>query len=281
MTPSAARRGARERLDVLIARKGLARSRRAAQALIMSGRVRVEGRRVDKPGTPCDTEALIEIDAPDRAFVSRGGEKLSGALDAFAIDPRDAVAIDVGASTGGFTECLLIRGARRVVALDVGRGQLDWSLRRHPRVDVLEGINARFLVPSMLPEGTVPFDLAVIDVSFISLRLVLPPVAAVVRDAPGTPGRIVALVKPQFEAGPDRVGRGGIVRDPAVRRETIVDVARAADAAGLRVLGLAPSVLRGAEGNREYFLHLARGAGASRREEIENDAFAITQREED
>jgi len=272
-----ARRPARERLDVLLHRRGLARSRSAAQALVMSGRVEVEGRRVDKAGTPCASDARITVLQTGRNWVSRGGAKLSGALDALNIDPAAMTVLDVGASTGGFTDCLLQRGAARVVALDVGHGQIDWSLRGDPRVDVIEGVNARHLEPGMLPAACLPFDLVVIDVSFISLRLILPPIARLVN----ADASVLPLVKPQFEAGPAQVGRGGIVQEAATRRGVICAVAQHARDAGFAVLGAVPSMLRGAEGNREYFLHLAPGTGGWSPEECEKHAEAITVQETD
>lgn len=188
-----------------------------------------------------------------RRYVSRGGLKLEGALDALTVEPAGLDCLDVGASTGGFTDCLLQRGAKRVVALDVGQGQLDWGLRNDERVSVIEGTNARSLEPGDLP--FVP-DLATVDVSFISLGKILPALAG----ALAATGRIIALVKPQFELGPDRVGRGGIVREATDRVEAALGVARAAEALGLGVAGFAPSALPGAKGNQEAFLLLAPGA---------------------
>src|SRR5262245_50319574 len=205
---------------------------------------------------------MVAADAPLRLrrapsdYVSRGGEKLAGALDAFGLEVAGQVALDVGASTGGFTDCLLRRGARRVFALDVGYGQLAWTLRQDARVTVLERINARRLEASMLAEAP---DLATVDVSFISLKLVLPAVAAVLRPA----GIVIALVKPQFEAGRGQVGKGGVVREPAVRAAAVARVREASRALGLTVRGEAESVLPGPKGNREVFLWLASGVAAS------------------
>ena len=217
----------------------------------MTGDVLVGDRPITKPGAEVPGDAEVRLRTADSPYVSRGGEKLAGALDAFGLEVRDLVAFDVGASTGGFTDCLLQRGARRVIALDVGYGQLAWKLRHDPRVVVIERTNARHLTPAMLPEAP---DLAVVDVSFISLATVLPAVAGVL--APR--GTIVALVKPQFEVGRGRVGKGGVVRDPAQRAEAVAGVRTAAEQLGLAVRGEAESVLSGPKGNREVFIWLAR-----------------------
>ena len=237
------------RIDRLLVERGLVASRERARRLVMAGAVLVSDRPVTKPGAEVPEDAPVRLRGEDSPYVSRGGEKLAGALDAFAIDVRGLAALDVGASTGGFTDCLLERGARRVVALDVGYGQLAWKLRQDPRVTVLERTNARSLVSDLLPE---PPDLAVVDVSFISLRTVLPPVAAVVKPA----GQIVALVKPQFEVGRGRVGKGGVVRDPTLRAEAVTSVRNEAQRLGLHVRGASDSVLPGPKGNREVFLWL-------------------------
>jgi len=241
----------RIRIDRLLVERGLVASRERARRLVMAGDVLVGDRPVSKPGDEVPADAAVRLRAPDSPYVSRGGEKLAGALDAFTLAVRDLVGLDVGASTGGFTDCLLQRGVRRVIALDVGYGQLAWKLRQDPRVHVIERANARHLDAGMLPE---PPDLAVVDVSFISLATVLPGVAAVVR--PG--GAILALVKPQFEVGRGRVGKGGVVRDPVLRAEAVAGVRAAAERLGLRVRGEAESVLSGPKGNREVFLWLAR-----------------------
>lgn len=233
---------AKRRLDVLLVERGLAESRTQAQRLIRAGLVRVAGQVADKPGTQVATNAAITLQARPR-FVSRGGEKLEAALVRFGLDVRGWVAADVGASTGGFTDCLLQHGARCVYAIDVGYGQLDWRLRNDPRVVVMERTNARYL--ESLPE---PVDLVTVDVSFISLGLILP--MAVRWLKPG--GRVVALIKPQFEAGRREVGKGGVVRDPQVHRrvlERVLDIAAGLDL-GLR--GLMPSPLRGPAGNVEF-----------------------------
>ena len=252
MTGVRAKRAARVRLDQLIVERGLAESRSRAQALLIGGRVRVgagDGARLDrKPGDLVDPTTTLEVEVPE-PYVSRGGHKLAAALDAFAVDPAGRVCLDVGASTGGFTDVLLQRGARRVYALDVGRGQLAERLRREPRVVSMERTNARTLTPTSLPE---PVSLATIDVSFISLRLVLAPIAWTF-DTSG--GDLVPLVKPQFEAGKGETD-DGVVRDPAVHERVLREVEDAARAAGLEVAGEIPSPILGPEGNREFLLHL-------------------------
>jgi 23S rRNA (cytidine1920-2'-O)/16S rRNA (cytidine1409-2'-O)-methyltransferase len=250
-----ATRPPRERLDTLLVARGLAPSRERARALVLAGRVRVGGAAAAKAGALVPPDAALAVEGPDHPFVGRGGVKLDGALVRLGLDPGGIVVLDVGASTGGFTDCLLKRGARRVYALDVGRGQLDWSLRRDPRVVVLEGRNARHLAPGDLPEKVA---LAVVDVSFISLRLVLPALRPLL--LPG--GSVVALVKPQFEVGRRDVGRGGIVRDPALHRRAVLGVAEAAAALGYGLLSGCPSPLPGAEGNREFFLALSERTAA-------------------
>jgi len=242
------RAASRERLDVVLVRRGLAPSRAQAQALVLAGQVRSDGQRLDKPGQRVAPDAPIEVLEGPR-WVSRGGAKLESALDRLAVQVAGRDAIDVGASTGGFTQVLLEAGASRVVALDVGRGQLDWTLRRDPRVRVLEGVNARHLRPDRLPWQPA---LAVVDVSFISLRLVLPPLATCLAE----PGEIVALVKPQFEVGRGQVGRGGIVREVALHREVLETMARFIGSRGWGLAGVCASAVRGAQGNQEYFLHI-------------------------
>ncbi len=234
------------RLDVLLVERGLAESRAQARGLVMAGRVRVGGERVDKAGTLIAPEAEIELDQPPR-FVSRGGFKLEGALDRFGVDPSGLVCLDVGASTGGFTDCLLQRGAAKVYAVDVGRGQLRDRIARDGRVTVFDRTNAHY--PFDLPH---PADLATVDVSFISLTQVLPNVLPHL--APE--GRALCLVKPQFEAGREQVGRGGIVRDPAARASAVAKIGLWAIDRGIRVRGIATSVLAGASGNVEYFVLL-------------------------
>ena len=245
--------GAGVRLDRLLVDLGLAASRERAQRLILAGEVLVGDRPATKPGTMVAADAPLRLRRPPSDYVSRGGEKLAGALDAFGLEVAGQVALDVGASTGGFTDCLLRRGARRVFALDVGYGQLAWTLRQDARVTVLERINARRLEASMLAEAP---DLATVDVSFISLALVLPAVAAALQPA----GSVVALVKPQFEAGRGQVGKGGVVRDPTVRAAAVARIRDEAQTLGLTVRGESDSVLAGPKGNREVFLWLARPA---------------------
>jgi 23S rRNA (cytidine1920-2'-O)/16S rRNA (cytidine1409-2'-O)-methyltransferase len=237
----------RTRLDRLLVLRGLAPTREKAQALILSGAVSVDGRRVDKAGTPVDETVALAVAAPPHPFVSRGGVKLAAALDHFRIDPRGLVCLDVGASTGGFTDCLLQRGALKVYAVDVGYGQLDARLRADPRVVVREKVNARSLSRDDVPE---PVALAAIDVSFISARLVLPAVVSLVESG----GFVVVLVKPQFEAGRAEVGKGGIVRSEEIRRRVVSEISYAGSGLGLEPLGSIPSPIRGARGNEEFLL---------------------------
>jgi 23S rRNA (cytidine1920-2'-O)/16S rRNA (cytidine1409-2'-O)-methyltransferase len=248
--------GSALRLDQLLAERGLYPSREQARRAVMAGVVEVEGRRVDKPGTAVAADARVEVLAPREPFVSRAGRKLADALDRFGVDPAGLVCLDVGASTGGFTDCLLQRGARRVYALDVGYGQLDLGLRQDPRVVVMERVNARHLAAGALPE---PCGLVTIDVSFISLAKVVP--AIVPHLAPG--GLLLALVKPQFEAGRGAVGKGGILRDEEVRRRAIEECVAGIAGPGTRLeaLGRIDSAVPGAGGNREAFA-LFRKAGA-------------------
>jgi len=229
--------------------RGLAPSRERAHALILAGHVTVDGRVVSKAGTAIATDARLELAAADHPYVGRGGLKLAGALDAFGIDPAGRRALDIGASTGGFTDVLLQRGAISVIALDVGHAQLDWRLRNDPRVLVLEGVNARRLSKDDLPYAP---DLVTIDVAFISLRHILPPLPPIV--APHAD--VIALVKPQFEAGRDEVGKHGLVADPAVHDAVIAAVTEAAAAVGFERLAMAPAAITGATGNQEFFLHL-------------------------
>jgi len=243
-----------QRLDTVVVERGLAASRERARALVIAGRVMVNGRPVSKAGAPVRDGDVVALVEPDHPYVSRGGVKLAHALDAFGIRVADRLALDIGASTGGFTDVLLKRHARRVVSLDVGHGQLDWTLRQDPRVVVIEHVNARTLTADQLPEDARLFDIVTIDVSFISLRHILPAVPPLLRDD----GDVVALVKPQFEAGRAEVGKGGIVRDDDVRRRVVTDVASAANALGLVRIAEVESPIAGAEGNREVLLHLGR-----------------------
>ncbi|MDT7602504.1 MAG: rRNA (cytidine1920-2-O)/16S rRNA (cytidine1409-2-O)-methyltransferase [Acidobacteriota bacterium] len=238
----------RERIDKLLVERGLAASRTRAQALVMAGRVVVNGQRVEKPSEAFTADAQIRVrgsDDPAARYVGRGGLKLEAALEAFQLDVRDFVCLDVGASTGGFTDCLLQRGARRVVAVDVGHNQIDWRLRNDARVEVREGVNARHLAPADFAER---FDLVVMDVSFISATKVLPAIVPLVKEA----GRVVVLVKPQFEVGKGEVGKGGVVRDPSQHARVVEEVNRAARELGLEVLGVIDSPILGAEGNKEF-----------------------------
>lgn len=243
----------RSRLDQLLVERGLAPSRERARALILAGQVTVDGAVVSKAGTAVAFDAAIALTTPDHPYVGRGGLKLAHALDTFHIDVTGREGLDIGASTGGFTDVLLRRGATRVVALDVGHGQLDWKLRNDPRVVVIEGANARYLTLAHLP-GRV--DIVTIDVSFISLTQVLPQVPPLLR--PGAD--VVALVKPQFEAGREEVGRKGIVRDPEVHDRVVERITRAAADLGLTRAGLTTSPITGAEGNVEFLVHLRVGA---------------------
>ncbi len=260
----------RTRLDLLLVERGLAESRARAQALVMAGQVRVgdgDAARTDlKAGDMVANDAHLAVSGGPR-WVSRGAHKLIAALDAFGIDVLGKVAIDVGASTGGFTDVLLERGATRVYALDVGYGQLAEKLRRDPRVVSMERVNARTLTPEALPE---PPDLAVVDVSFISLGLVLGPIRSVLRDGRGP---IVALVKPQFEAGRAEA-KGGVVRDPAVHARVIHDVAGRAAGLGLGTRAVIASPIQGPEGNREFLVHLQAGPSCAELDERVNEAVA-------
>jgi 23S rRNA (cytidine1920-2'-O)/16S rRNA (cytidine1409-2'-O)-methyltransferase len=240
------------RLDALLVERGLAVSRERARALVLAGQVQVDGRTISKAGTPVTDDADLRLLSPDHPYVSRGGVKLEHALRVFGVDPADRLALDIGASTGGFTDVLLRRGAACVVALDVGHGQLDWRLRNDPRVIVRERLNARTLTPADLPPAARRFDIVTMDVSFISLRQVLPVVPPLL--SPGA--SVIALVKPQFEAGRKEVGKGGIVRDDVVRARVVDEVTAVALALGLTRAGLSESPIAGMEGNREYLLHL-------------------------
>ena len=254
---------ARVRLDSLLAERGLYESRTRAAAAVIAGQVHLGAgrRRAEKPGQMVDAEIELEVDGPP-PYVSRGGVKLANALDALGIDPAGRRALDVGASTGGFTDCLLQRGAAHVIALDVAYGELDYRLRADERVTVIERTNARAITAGELPYRP---DLVVIDVSFISLRKVLPAVLATTADG----FDCLAMVKPQFEVGRERIGKGGVVKDPDLRREVVNEVAAAAREAGAAVLGSAPSALPGPSGNKETFLWLAAGGRAGGLDEVE------------
>jgi 23S rRNA (cytidine1920-2'-O)/16S rRNA (cytidine1409-2'-O)-methyltransferase len=235
------------RLDKLLVDRGLAPSRERAQALILAGKVLVGGRQVTKAGRMVAAESVISLTGDDMPYVSRGGLKLEHALDAFGLSVDDLVAMDVGASTGGFTDCLLQRGARRVYAVDVGYGQLAWKLRQDPRVVVIERRNIRFLPPELVPEAV---QVAAIDTSFISLKLVLPAVLPFLAADAIT----VALIKPQFEAGRAHVGKGGVVREPAIHEQVCRSVVEFAQSLGCSVLGVTPSPILGPRGNREFLM---------------------------
>ncbi len=243
----------KKRLDVLLVERELAETRQRAQALILAGEVQVNGNVVSKAGTPVVDDATITVRAPLK-YVSRGGLKLEGALDTFKVDPTNLICSDIGASTGGFTDCLLQRGAARVYAIDVGYGQLAWKIRNDSHVVVMDRINIRTL--DRLPE---PVDLATIDVSFISLLLVLPVAKRLLKSS----GQVIALVKPQFEAGREQVGKGGIVRDVRVHRAVLEKIASYALENEWCVRGVCRSPISGADGNVEFFIHLSNEAAPS------------------
>jgi 23S rRNA (cytidine1920-2'-O)/16S rRNA (cytidine1409-2'-O)-methyltransferase len=244
---------AKRRADQLLVEQGLAESRAKAQALILAGLVSIAGRRVDKPGTPLAEGAELTLAGRDHPWVSRGGVKLAFALDHFAIDPAGVIALDIGASTGGFTDVLLANGAARVHAVDVGRGQLAWKLRQDPRVVVHEGVNARYLSRTEIAE---PIELVTCDASFIGLGTLLPAALALTAEN----AALVALIKPQFEAGPRDVGKGGVVRDPAIHRAVCERVAAWIGAqSGWHVVGIADSPITGPAGNREFLIYARRG----------------------
>jgi len=243
----------RVRIDKLLVDRGLVSSRDRARRLVMAGDVWVEQQRVDKPGALVSAEAAVDVRGSDIPFVSRGGLKLDAALTYWRIDVRGLVAVDIGASTGGFTDCLLQRGARRVIAIDVGYGQFAWSLRQDARVTLFERANIRAFDPVRLPE---PADLAVIDVSFISLRLVLPTALSLVRPR----AVILPLVKPQFEVGKGEVGKGGVVRDPELHRQVVDGIESFGTSLGLTSHGRHASPILGPKGNQEFFLHFTAGS---------------------
>ena len=238
------------RLDVLLVERGLAPSRERAQAMLLAGQVRVNGQKLEKPGNRVALDAQIEIAGAVLRYASRGGLKLEGALEDFSVTPRDKICLDVGSSTGGFTDCLLQHGARRVCAVDVTASQLEWKLRQDPRVIIIER-NARYLRASDAAE---PVELVVIDVSFISVAKVIPAIVPLA----AADGEFLILIKPQFELEKRDVGKGGIVRDSALHQKAIERVTAAAQVAGLEIIGVRPSRLQGAEGNQEFFLHARR-----------------------
>jgi 23S rRNA (cytidine1920-2'-O)/16S rRNA (cytidine1409-2'-O)-methyltransferase len=236
------------RIDQLLTAKGLCASREQAQRAIMAGRVTVDGHRAEKPSLQVSWDAHVEIRGAER-YVGRGGFKLEAALENFQISPKGKICLDIGSSTGGFTDCLLQNGAAKVYAIDVGRGQIDWRLRNDPRVIVREGVNARFLSAADIGE---PVELCVADVSFISLTLILPAVFALL---PGAADMVV-LIKPQFELSPGKVGRGGIVRDPAFQMEAVEKLRSFVTGQGRRWLGVMESPIKGREGNIEFLAHI-------------------------
>ena len=242
------------RLDQLVFERGLTESRERAKTTIMSGVVFVNGQRMDKPGTPVASDASVEIHGETLPFVSRGGYKLDKALKVFPVDPSGKVCIDCGASTGGFTDVLLQHGAARVYAVDVGYGQLAWKLRTDERVVNIERTNLRYISEAEIPE---PLDLAVMDVSFISIRLVLPAVQQLLKDG----ADLICLIKPQFEAGREAVGKKGVVRDPSVHKEVIRQILDFAASRALHVEGLDYSPIKGPEGNIEYICHMKNSEG--------------------
>jgi 23S rRNA (cytidine1920-2'-O)/16S rRNA (cytidine1409-2'-O)-methyltransferase len=239
------------RLDLLLVQRGLAETRERAKRLIMAGLVEVDKLSVDKPGHAVSTSADLSIKTPYPPYVSRGGLKLEAALDRFSVPVKGKVFLDVGSSTGGFTDCLLQRGASRVIAVDVGYGQLHWKLRQDPRVVLLEKTNIRYLKPGDLEEE---IDAAVIDTSFISLRLVVPPVSELI----GKKAFIMALVKPQFEVEKGRVGKGGVVREPSLHQQVLEGLSAYFESSGWSVAGSMASPLLGPKGNREFFVYLKR-----------------------
>ena len=246
------RSAVKKRLDTVLVERGLTESRSKARAVIMAGDVYVDGVRTDKAGALVKDGSEVTLRDASLRYVSRGGLKLEAALKEFGIDPAGCTAVDIGASTGGFTDCLLKHGAAKVYAVDVGYGQLDWKLRNDPRVVVREKLNARYIKPEDIGE---PADIVVIDVSFISLTMIIPPALALIK--PG--GVLIALIKPQFEVGKGEVGKGGIVRDEAKHREVVDNITEFAKGLGVGVLGVIPSPIEGAEGNKEFLIAAVKG----------------------
>ena len=239
----------KKRLDVLLVEGGYAENRTKAQAIIMSGQVYVDGQKADKPGTSYVETVDIEVRGASCPYVSRGGLKLEKALRDFGVDPTGFVCSDSGASTGGFTDCLLQQGASKVFAIDVGYGQLDWKIRSDPRVVVMERTNVRYVTPEQLGE---PLDLSVVDVSFISLKIVLPVIKTFLKST----GQVLCLIKPQFEAGKEKVGKKGVVRDPETHKEVLDNFVALANELDFKILGLTFSPVKGPEGNIEFLGHL-------------------------
>jgi 23S rRNA (cytidine1920-2'-O)/16S rRNA (cytidine1409-2'-O)-methyltransferase len=241
----------KERIDKLLMERGIVQSRERARALIMTGKVMVGGRIIDKPGTQIEFEATLQIQGEDQPYVSRGGIKLEGALDEFGVDPRGMVVMDVGASTGGFTDCVLQRGARRVYAIDVGYGQLAWKLQRDPRVVNLERRNIRYLKREEVQEGV---DLILIDTSFISIEKFLSHLLGFLKKG----GILISLIKPQFEVGKGEAGKGGVVREATLHQKVIERISKFSQELGLKVLQVTESPLLGPKGNKEFFIYLKR-----------------------
>ena len=244
----------KKRLDVLLVEQGYADSRTKAQAIIMTGTVYVDGQKADKPGVSYEENVSIEVRGAVCPYVSRGGLKLEKALRDFGVDPSGFVCSDSGASTGGFTDCLLQQGAKKVFAIDVGYGQLDWKIRSDPRVVVMERTNVRYVTPEQLGEQ---LDLSVVDVSFISLRIVLPVIKTFLKET----GQVVCLIKPQFEAGKEKVGKKGVVRDPETHKEVLDNFVALTRELELAILGLTFSPVKGPEGNIEFLGHLSLACG--------------------
>ena len=240
----------KKRLDVLLTEQGYAENRTKAQAIIMSGIVYADGQKADKPGTAYEETVSIEVRGGACPYVSRGGLKLEKALRDFGVKPEGFVCSDSGASTGGFTDCLLQQGARKVFAIDVGYGQLDWKIRSDPRVVVMEKTNIRYVTPEQLGE---PLDLSVVDVSFISLKIVLPAIRALLKPT----GQVLCLIKPQFESGREKVGKKGVVREKSTHVEVLQGFVELADSLGFHILGLTYSPVKGPEGNIEFLGHLS------------------------
>lgn len=252
----------KERLDKILVEKGLVEGRERAKALIMAGQVSVDGAVINKAGMKISPDSDIKVKKELFPYVSRGGEKLEGFFKKFPLHLKDKIAVDIGASTGGFTHCLLQRGVKRVYAIDVGYGQLDWHLRNDRRVINMEKVNIRCLDPLTIKDR---IDLATIDVSFISLELVLPEVAKILKDE----GEIIALVKPQFEVGKEEVEKKGIIKDKEKHKRVLFRIAALAKRLGWKIKGMAASPILGAKGNREYFIYMSRAEDASDREDIE------------
>jgi len=253
----------KERLDKLLVEKGIVQSRERARALIMAGKVAMEGKVIDKPGVQIKVEANLQLQGDSSLYVSRGGEKLEGALRTFGIDPKGMVVMDVGASTGGFTDCVLQKGAQKVYAVDVGYGQLAWKLQKDPRVINLERRNIRYLQREEVQDET---DLILIDTSFISIEKFLPSLLRFLKKG----GSILSLIKPQFEVGKGEVGKGGVVRDGALHRKVIDRISKFSQEVGLKVLGVIESPLLGPKGNKEFFIYLIKEGQNGR---IENEGM--------